>query len=68
MPRFVTHPQSARLLLLALATALAACLVFAIVVAEHRDGDGPRAAPEVRVEGFRAAPPAEPRGVAVAAK
>jgi hypothetical protein len=41
----VTRPLPARLLLLAAAAALAACLVLAIVIAEHRDGDGDRSAP-----------------------
>ena len=36
----MTHPLSARLVLLAAAAALAASLVFAMIVAEHRDLDG----------------------------
>ena len=40
MPKSVTRPLSARLVLLAAAAALAACLVFSLVVAEHRDIDG----------------------------
>ena len=39
MQHGVTRPLPARLVLLALAAALAASMVFAMVVAEHRDGD-----------------------------
>ncbi len=38
----MTHPLSARLVLLAAAAALALSLVFAMVVAEHRDFDASR--------------------------
>ena len=62
----MTHPLHARLVLLAAAAALAASLVFAMVVAEHRDVDarakGASVAP-ARVEGLRAQ---EPRPVPVA--
>ena len=52
----MTHPLSARLVLLAAAAALAASLVFALIVAEHRDYDGrpekgPARAAEVRAAG-----------------
>ena len=39
----VTRPLSARFVLLALAAVLAAAVVFAVVVAEHRDGRPPGA-------------------------
>jgi hypothetical protein len=40
MPNLVTRPLSARLVLLALAAALAASVMWALIVAEHRDVDG----------------------------
>jgi hypothetical protein len=40
---FVTHPLSARLVLLAAAACLALSLVWAMVAAEMRDVDAPRA-------------------------
>ena len=50
----MTRPLPARLVLLALAAALAASLVFAMIVAEHRDVDGrakgASVAPNMRVE------------------
>jgi hypothetical protein len=52
----VTHPLHARLLLLAAAAALAASLVFAMIVAEARDVDaraGSASVPPVRAEGLR---------------
>ena len=39
----MTHPLSARLVLLAAATVLALSVVWAMAVAEARDGDGPAA-------------------------
>jgi len=52
----VTRPLPARLVLLAAAAALAAAMVFAFLVAEHRDFDrpatgGPGAVSELRVDG-----------------
>ncbi|HEX2086306.1 MAG TPA: hypothetical protein VHF89_11535 [Solirubrobacteraceae bacterium] len=44
MPNVVTHPLSARVLLLAAAAALALSVAFAIAMAEQRDDAGIRAA------------------------
>lgn len=56
----MTHPLPARLVLLAAAAALAAALVFAMVVAEARDLDRRpvtrSAVPELRVDTSRPAP------------
>ncbi len=52
----MTHPLSSRLLLLAAAAALAASLVFAMIVAEHRDGDGRVAAGPATVRALKASP------------
>jgi hypothetical protein len=64
MPACVTHPLSARLVLLAAAAALAASLVFAMIVAEHRDGNGARGLAEVagRAADVRTAGVAEAAG------
>ena len=69
----MTHPLSARLLLLAAAAALAASLVFAMIVAEHRDVDARPAhrpaagATELRVDALRPSPAERLRAVGVAA-
>ncbi|MDQ3741454.1 MAG: hypothetical protein M3389_10995 [Actinomycetota bacterium] len=59
----MTHPLTARLVLLAAAAALAASVVFALIVAEHRDIDarakGASLAPltaEARAKGVDAVP------------
>jgi hypothetical protein len=57
----VTRPLPARLVLLAAAAALAAAMVFSLLVAEARDFDrpatsGPGAVSELRVDGQRATP------------
>ena len=41
----VSHPLQARLVLLAAATALAVSMIFAVIVAEHRDGPTRAATP-----------------------
>ena len=73
MPKVVTHPLAARLVLLAAAAALAACLVFAMVVAEQRDVDlqrdpagAGRAVPELRMGEAAAAPADQLRAVSTA--
>ena len=65
----MTHPLSSRLVLLALAAALAASLVFAMVVAEQRDVDGRAAAFGASVTELlaAAAPVQELRAVPVSA-
>lgn len=66
MPKSVTRPLSARLVLLAAAGALALSLVWAMIAAEARDIDGepvkPASAPE------RVVPAAEAPAVPVAAQ
>jgi hypothetical protein len=67
----VAHPLSARLVLLAAAAALAASLVFAMIVAEHRDLDGRAkgsAAAPLRLDGARPAPVERLGSVRVAAR
>lgn len=72
MQEVVTRPLPARLMLLAAAAALAASLVFAIIVAEHRDGDrrpvNRSAAPELRVDAVRAAPRHDLEALSVSAR
>ena len=46
----MTHPLSARLVLLAAAAVLALSVVWAMAVAEVRDGDGPAAKKAVAVQ------------------
>ena len=58
----MTHPLSARLVLLAAAAALAASLVFAMIVAEHRDRDGRQGL--ATVEGGAAKPRSAPAATA----
>ena len=52
----MAHPLSSRLVLLAAAAALAASLVFAMIVAEHRDGDGRAAIGSATVGALKASP------------
>ncbi|HEV3001795.1 MAG TPA: hypothetical protein VGW75_13725 [Solirubrobacteraceae bacterium] len=64
----MTHPLSARLVLLAAAAALAASLVFALIVAESRDYDGRPGTGSARAAEVRGASgPPEVRGAAIRA-
>ena len=69
----MTRPLPARLVLLAAAAALAACLVFAMVVAEQRDVElapapAGASAPELRLDGAASAPAEQLRAVPVLAR
>ena len=68
----MTHPLSARIVLLAAAAALAACVLFAMVVAEQRDVDGRAPAfggalTDLRVDAVAATPVDALRAVPVSA-
>jgi hypothetical protein len=72
MPKGVTRPLPARLVLLAAAAALAACLVFSLMMAEYRDVDGRAsgagsAISELRIDTAEAAPVEQLRAVPVSA-
>ena len=64
MPKGVTRPLSARLVLLAAAAALALSVMWAMLVAEHRDVDA-RAATGSRVLELAAPAQADTRAVRV---
>ncbi len=67
MPKSVTRPLSARLVLLAAAAALALSLVWALAVAEHRDSDTRPVKRSVAID-LRAPAPQDARAVAVRAQ